>query len=459
MTATPLRRLYLPIETKNREFDSRLLFAAIAADEGWSTVIGGKSDLYPMLDRLRPGILIEKSIQKGNDRKIRTFKQSGHKVCVCCEEGLMFFTPEDYCNRKVGTECLHEVERFFAWGERQADAVATVHPSFAPKIAVTGNSRIDLAKPLLHGLHKAEIDAIREEHGSFYLLNTKFARTNYVKRGAGFIEGHIAKGYAPTDEQIELMRRSVVQEEQVLAHFQEFVREFARRLPSKQLIIRPHPAEEFALWEQLADGLPNVKVVHRGNVLAWLLASRMSISNNCTTAVEAFVCGKPGINFRPFKDERVEYELPRIVAYQVESTDQLIDVLSSDAAERNLSLPAMATGAVVRRYMENHDTKFAAREILTHIANIDVPAGADTVQPPRSRGERNLRLRLRDWYVWLKAAPNADARARLRLRQQKFPGLDPLEIVARTRNICDLLALADVTVSELGPNVFSIERA
>jgi surface carbohydrate biosynthesis protein len=437
------------------------MFAAIAADEGWSTVIGGKSDLYPVLDRLRPGVLIEKSIQRGNARKIRGFKRSGHKVCVCCEEGLMFFTPQDYCNRKVGKECLDEIEHFFAWGERQATAVTTVHPACSPKIAVTGNTRIDLAKPILHDLYEAEAKAIREEHGTFFLLNTKFARTNYVRRGIGFIEGQIAKGYAPDREQIELMERSVVQEQKVLAAFQDFVREFAARCPSKRLVIRPHPAEDFSLWQNLAEGLPNVTVVHRGNVLAWLLASELSISNNCTTAVEAFISGKPGINFRPYKDERVEYDLPRIVAYQIESIAQLVDILSSENGAQQLSLPASATPETIQPYMANYGATYAPREILKHLLQLDIATGKDAVQPahPAAAGARNVRGQLREWYTRLKAATDPDARARLRLRKQKFPGVDATEIADRTQRIARVLGLADIEVLEITPNVFSIEPA
>ena len=455
---TTAPRLYLPIETKIRELDARLLVSAVAAQGHWSVVLGGKGELYSLLQRLKSGIVVEKSIQKGNERKLKRFKAAGHAVCVWCEEGLMFFTAEDYCYRKVGKESYEEVERFFAWGRQHADAVAKVFPQFSAKTVITGNTRLDLTKPVLRGLYDDEVSQIRGEWGDFVLLNTKFARSNYIKRGKGFLEGYIAKGAAPTDEQVRLMTKCVHQEEVVLRHFVDFVARFSAELPAKRLIIRPHPAEDFSLWTRLAEGKSNVSVVHEGNFLAWLTASTVSISNNCTTSVEAFLLGKPGVNFRPFEDEEVEYPLPRAVAYQVPSTDALLQVLASDQPVSNLSLPCGATSEIVSEYIANAGTRFAVDDVLRSLACVPIPSeGTDRLPRRASRAAYGSLKALKGGLQFLERCTSRDSRARHRLRTQKFPGLAPSEVSPRLDRICDLLGLAPVEVTQMGTNVFRVE--
>jgi len=451
--SAPLRRLYLPIETKNRELDARLLLASVAAQRHWSVVVGEKSELYRLLPNLRPGVVIAKSIQKGSQPRSREFKAAGHTVCASCEEGLMFFTPEDYGHRKTGRESLAEVDRFFAWGQKHADALAHVYPELRSKVVVTGNARIDLTRKRLHRLYDEEVAEIRSKWGQFYLLNTKFARSNYIKRGPGFVEGYIQKGHAPTEAQVRLMRKSVHQEEEVLRHFTEFVRRFAIELPEKRLVIRPHPAEDFSLWERVANGLPNVSVVHQGNILPWLLASELSISNNCTSSVEAFLLGKPGINFRPFEDEEVEYVPPRIVAYQLPSTDALIQALGRTPPTTGLSLPNVP-GVSVADYLANLDSTLAAEAIVLELERLD-PARTSDSDSDRLPGP---------WVDWRDRAramvsglANADSKARQRLKAQKFPGMTTSELLARASRMCNLLDLGDVDVRHLIGNVFAME--
>ena len=452
-----LPKLYLPIETKNRELDARLLFSAFAAQDGWSVVLGGKEELYPRLRGAEPGIVIEKSIQLGVVQRIRRFKEAGHRVCAWCEEGLHFFTPEDYCHRKVGRESLQEIEQLFAWGNEQANAVRRVYPTLGSRIVVTGNSRMDLTKGGLRGLYDQEVARIREKYGRFYLLNTKFSRSNYIKRGWTFVEAHIQKGYAPTDEQVRLLTKCVRQEESVLASLVEFIARFADELPSKRLVIRPHPAEDFTLWERVARGKSNVDVVHQGNVLAWLLASDLSISNNCTTAVEAFLLGKPGVNFRPYRDEEVEYALPRVVAHQAYSSDELVEMLRVDDPASRLDLPETEAREAVAAFVHNLGDEFAAPAILKNLrALYDLPA---VLERPTRAARMAVSGSLARLHVGIRAMTDRNVRARRRLRSQKFPGLILEEVSARLDILCELLDLHPVTVTQRQPQLFSVERA
>ena len=53
-----MKRLYLILESKKRELDSRLLFASKYANDGWSVVIGKKYSIYKYSQYYKRGIII-----------------------------------------------------------------------------------------------------------------------------------------------------------------------------------------------------------------------------------------------------------------------------------------------------------------------------------------------------------------------------------------------------------------
>ena len=67
--------------------------------------------------------------------------------------------------------------------------------------------------------------------------------------------------------------------------------EIAEAFPDMRIVVRPHPVEKHAAWEEIAARHDNVELAQEGNVLPWLLAARALIHNGCTTGVEAYGLG------------------------------------------------------------------------------------------------------------------------------------------------------------------------
>ena len=60
----------------------------------------------------------------------------------------------------------------------------------------------------------------------------------------------------------------------------------------------------------MVSEFPNIEMIHRGNVVPWILASTCLLHNGCTTAVEAAVLGKPSITYQRVQSESFDYHLP-----------------------------------------------------------------------------------------------------------------------------------------------------
>jgi hypothetical protein len=72
-----------------------------------------------------------------------------------------------------------------------------------------------------------------------------------------------------------------------------------RAFVDRQVILRPHPAEKIDAWEAAYRGVSNVKVIHEGGHMPWILASDILIHTGCTTGLEAQIAGHPVISIRP----------------------------------------------------------------------------------------------------------------------------------------------------------------
>ena len=459
MASGTFSTIYWPIETKVRELDACLLFSAAAAQRGWSVIVGGKTEIVRRLrQNAEPGIIVDKSIQKRSERLFSEFKKNGHRVFSREEEAMAYSTPEDYCHRKTGKEAFREVDGVLAWGRDQANVFSQVYPEFSAKVVVTGNVRFDLTSPEVRGIYRREALRLRREWGDFYLLNTRFTKINIIKRGPGYIKGHIAKGHAPTKDQVQLITKLVELDTALFSHFVEFVERFAKELPDKKLIIRPHPAEILSTWEAIAAGKANVHVVRQGSVHPWLLASKLSISNGCTTAVEAFLLDKPGINFRPVKDDDAEFELPKTAAYQIDSTDALLHALALSDPHQALSLPSAPAEEIVGRYIAQYRGTRATQVILDYFGGFYAPRQGRDEPGYSPMGKPNLmfvaRQRLKVFVAW---CISKDNRARHRVRALKLRRLDCGEVSERLGEICRTLGYEGVRVTEVATNIIQVD--
>jgi hypothetical protein len=96
--------------------------------------------------------------------------------------------------------------------------------------------------------------------------------------------------------------------------FRELVPLLSERFPDHAIVVRPHPSERDAPWEQAARGRPSVRVVREGNAIPWLMACRVLVHNGCTTAVEGAVLDTPTVSYQPVQSDRFDFPLPNAVA-------------------------------------------------------------------------------------------------------------------------------------------------
>jgi surface carbohydrate biosynthesis protein len=104
--------------------------------------------------------------------------------------------------------------------------------------------------------------------------------------------------------------------QQIFDHFKLLMPSLASWFPDHKIIIRPHPSENHEVWRENLKGHDNVEVIHEGNAVPWLMASRVLLHNGCTTAVEAAALGVPAVTYQPVQAQSFDYDLPNSVSRQ-----------------------------------------------------------------------------------------------------------------------------------------------
>ena len=110
-------RIYLLMENKKRELDSKIYFALKASLSNFSVVIAAKPKMFDNRKRMRKGIIIFKSIGINNLEQIKEYKRLGFIVGSIDEEGMMFFSREEYTER-IYPPCIENIDIFFLLGRK-----------------------------------------------------------------------------------------------------------------------------------------------------------------------------------------------------------------------------------------------------------------------------------------------------------------------------------------------------
>jgi len=70
--------LIIPVENQVRELDAKLLVTVLAAQEGWTSIIGSKWSIHERIGRFPPSIYIAKSFIQRDVKMLQIMRRIGH---------------------------------------------------------------------------------------------------------------------------------------------------------------------------------------------------------------------------------------------------------------------------------------------------------------------------------------------------------------------------------------------
>lgn len=408
--------LYLPIEVKVREMESKTLLAFVAAERGHHVLLGSKTDTLVSANqgKLPPGIVHMKSITPSEStvKQLKQFCEHGHAVTCQDEEGGVI--DEDYrafAKIRFSEDSLKYTDRVFGWGDFDTSALKELFPNFAQYIVNTGSARADFWREDFKSFHPRMTVNVNNPNRPFILVASNFSgilnenRTWNVfarLRDAGYFD----RDQTREDHEYENLSYQV----KLIGKFVKLIRRLALTYPEIDILVRPHPVESVEGWQKLLGDYPNIIVKRKGSITAWIHSSMVVLHNGCTTAMEAALCGVPRIAYRP-DPSPIEREIPNLVSHQAFTEDDVIGMVQQLIVKGELSLDEnhhQKVNSILKTRFRNIEGKLAAELIVDEWEKLAIESGLKTstledliiTDPNRkNRSTNSMTLWLKDFYI------------------------------------------------------------
>jgi surface carbohydrate biosynthesis protein len=458
--------LLIPVENQVRELDPKLLLACIAAREGFSSVIGSRRELEFRIDSYPRSIYLSKSMTRRSLIFFKIARKFGHDIVTWDEEALVHLPPETYFSRRLHPEAIKLVSHLFAWGQDNVELWRQYEhlPPDTP-IHCTGNPRNDMLRPEMHSFYEKEVQALRHQYGDFILVNTNFNHVNAFGPDMNLFQpvtkpGEPAKfGRAASGMSRDYAQGLWDHKHAVFKSFQQLLPKLDRALPDLTIVIRPHPTEGHAVYQDIAARCSRVHVTNEGNVVPWILASRVVLHNGCTTGVEAFVMGVPAISYRESANEKYDdgfYRLPNAVSHHCFNFDQLEDMIHQILSGRLGAADGDKRQQLIERYIASQEGPLACEKMVDVLASAAAGQGNNIELTWRDRLQR--RLIADGYHLYKRLKPKLPgSHNRPEFQKHRYPGITLEAMKAKIERIQKILKdTTRLNVEQLSAVLFKI---
>ncbi|MFV0437399.1 MAG: surface carbohydrate biosynthesis protein [Desulfopila sp.] len=429
--------LLIPVENQVRELDPKLLLACVAARRGFPSIIGPRREMDFAIASFPPSIYLSKSLTSRSNPMFGIMRMLGHEIVAWDEEALVHPPKETYFTRRLSPLSIKYVSHLLAWGQENAD-LWREYPELPPDlpIHITGNPRGDMLRPDLRSFYEPEVEALRRTYGDFLLINTNFNHVNgfypvlnlFVSAGRDGEKprfGRAAKGMSY--EYAEGLR---VHKQANFEQMKKLIPQLEQAFPDHTIVVRPHPTENQQVYHDIAARATRVTVTNEGNVIPWLLASRVLIHNCCTTGVEAYALGVPAITYRAYVDDRYDmgfYRLPNLLSHQTFDFQELQAVLGRILGGEEEGADDRERSALLDEYLSARTGPLACERMVDVIE--EAMAGRTALPKPslgsRLGGSYGARARrLVKWFMALKKGSHN----RPEFQRHRYPGISLEEL-------------------------------
>lgn len=438
--------LFLPIETTQRELDSKILIATKAISNGYSVIMGMTSRVKSCALAIQRGVYFFKDHY--NFRGSSLFKplyNADIDIIALDEEGLVNPTTKFYQEKRIGNgDAFDFMQLVLAWGKKHEAKLESIAKAKKVKMCITGNLRFDL----LREPFKYEYDKNKtiNRNAPYVLVNTNFSAGNFAKfYNRTYLENVNKLGMinSKKDEAFFADRSKYMQN--LFEHYSNCIVYLAKKLTKTNFILRPHPSEEHSTWKKEFQGLPNVHVINEGNVINWIMAAEAVIHTGCTTGIEAFVAGKPVLRYHPIYDERFESELPNSLGEGFKNANDLYVRLKEVLADKQSYKQDSKSFEMLKNHIENISGPYSYQLIMEQIdqlkygaANGDKIQDLNLTDPFKIKFERNKMNFFRNNEALLTKLLGGDLVYKHTRRTQRFEGVSPKVVKEKMERIFEL---------------------
>lgn len=416
-----MNAVFIPIETKVREFDGRMLLGHQLAMDGYQVFIGSKGGIKREIFSHKNAIYLPKSVSKTEVEFYKKLRAQGCRIALHHAEGGVYYKDFKesilYC---YPLEIIELVDLIFVFGNEIKKAIHTYLPQIPEsKVIIAGDPRFDLLKPKYRSISSGISQQIEKEFGKFILVNTSFGLAN-PRMGKEWVDTYYSSSpdILP-DQRINIFHKRDVTLH-VLGHFINMVKKLSKAIPDCKIVVRPHPEESLDIYLKEFSSYKNIFVRMEGSALNWIFAAQAVIHYDCTTGIESVIAGKETISFTPIKDDSILAWLPIFVSKEFPNENDLIEFISTNISNSNLN-----------QFLEEEKSKVLG-SFINNVFQDSAPIISSSIKDKIKFKEKSVSLldyriilkRAKTYVSHIRAVRNAK---KLNLKL-KFPKVTPSEV-------------------------------
>lgn len=370
--------IYIIIETASRELYTSILMAVRMVEQDYRVYICSQSSIYRSLDKLPPGIIIDKGTGPDHIDFFKKAKENNHFIFILRSEPIAY-------NRELFKLYNHDLKSFKYVTKYLAIGPANYYDNISisvakEKIKITGNPRFNfLNESEAKTRFKDNIDKINSKVSKFILFVSNFP--DYIdgvkKNTSGKFEIiSLVKSHGQkynTNYNILLDAHHKFRQ-LIFVEFLNLLDALLIKFPQIDFIYRPHPSENPKKIKAYFKNFKNFKVIYTYSAIEWILASEASISNNCTTSIEAYLAGKPSVSYRPIKSNLFDIEETSNLSVNIENYDDMVsyinnlDSYKSSSMYLKTSQPYLTT----KKYISYNNDYKSINKIINEINQVTI---------------------------------------------------------------------------------------
>jgi hypothetical protein len=228
-------------------------------------------------------------------------------------------------------------------------------------------------------VYNEEFKKIKEKYGKYILVTTKFNKINIIDKGTGtnYYKGLERSGYLRRDIDEYYGKESVKNDIKTKNDLEKFLIDVDKNFANEKFLLKPHPGENFNYWIKFKEKnkINNLIIVsvNEFNTNSFILGSKFVIASNCTTLLEAHLLRKLGINFLPYENKRMHYELTKSISINCYDLDSLKLEINKRLKTKNFQLKKLSKEeSQVLKYTIANLEKNSIDEILKAIKRFTI---------------------------------------------------------------------------------------
>ncbi|MDA7604033.1 hypothetical protein N8724_01385 [Candidatus Pelagibacter sp.] len=322
--------IYIHLEVSDRELDSKILLAVLAAERGHNVMITDIVGFTIGLNNglLLPGIFHTKSLtpSKSKIKKHQNIIDNGFKITSIDEEHGLFYDYAIFAKSRYSNKTIEQSSAVFGWGSEDTNTLNEFFPNHTSKIYKTGSPRADLWKKNFMQYWKVPEKVPKKP----YIL---FASNMIFSNGKPFLEilrSEKKAGYYSRDPDLFKLNFFTIAEEYYnIIAFIEAIQHLSKHNNGYDIVVRPHPVENIEAWKTYLEDIPNVHVIRSGSITSWIQNSFAIMHNGCTSSLEAMVSEKPVFTYVTFDQKADRTKKINELGNCVKSPEELLSKVNT----------------------------------------------------------------------------------------------------------------------------------